>query len=188
VRSVIIVLAVSAVILAAGAATAYSFNPQVGFNASVDGDGDVIVDVNGAWPAELTYLVMENAERPDKICIFLDEKYPGLQSFRAQKKSLTTFEEMMSRRGYDSIEFVELAGLKQILGDLSSAPGTGLMMTGGALPDDVTQEAVRTWMESGGTLYWSGPDIGRFHDDGEETKDIGLGMFGTAVNYSLDDP
>ena len=187
-RSVIIVLAVSAVILAAGAATAYSFNPQVGFNASVDGDGDVIVDVNGAWPAELTYLVMENAERPDKICIFLDEKYPGLQSFRAQKKSLTTFEEMMSRRGYDSIEFVELAGLKQILGDLSSAPGTGLMMTGGALPDDVTQEAVRTWMESGGTLYWSGPDIGRFHDDGEETKDIGLGMFGTAVNYSLDDP
>ncbi|MBO7409796.1 MAG: hypothetical protein J6T68_02550 [Candidatus Methanomethylophilaceae archaeon] len=187
-RSFIVVLAVSAVILAAGAATAYAFNPQVGFTASVNGDGDVIVDVNGAWPAELTYRVMENAERPDRICIFLDEEYPGMQSYRAQKKSLTTFEEMMSRRGYDSIEFVELPGLKQILTDTSAAPGTGLMMTGGALPDDVTQDMVRTWMESGGTLYWSGPDIGRFVDDGEEVKDTGTGMFGASVNYTEDDP
>ncbi len=187
-RSLVVVLAVSAVILAAGAAAAYAFNPQVGFTASADDEGNVIVDVNGAWPAELTYRVMENTERPDRICVFLDENYPGLQSYRAQKKSLTTFEEMMSRRGYDNIEFVELAGLKQILGDTSSAPGTGLMMTGGALPADVTQETIRMWMENGGTLYWSGPDIGRFLDDGEDTKDTGSGMFGTAVNYTPDDP
>ena len=193
-RSVAIVLAIAAVMMAAGAAAAYSFNAQVGFTASADDDGDVIVDVTGALPTELTYRIMKDADRPDRIYIFLDENYPGLQSYRDQRKSLTTFSEMMSRRGYENIEFIEADKLRTIVYDPSAAANSGLMMTGGAIPRDIytsaTDNGVRTWLANGGTLYWSGPDIGRFCDigDGEECKDYGTGMFGGSVNYTDGDP
>ena len=193
-KAVPIVLAIAAVILVAGAATAYAFNPQVGFTVSADAEGNAVIDVNGALPADLTYRILDGSDRPDRIYIFLDEKYPGLQSYREQKRSLTTFEEMMSRRGYSEIEVIQVERLQELVNDPSAASTSGLVMTGGAIPDVIypndTDNGIRTWMANGGTLYWSGPDIGRFRDpgNGEECKDLGAGMFGDSVNYAENDP
>ena len=189
-RADVIVLAIAALLLTGGAIAAYTYNPDIGFDAYVDDDGDTTIEITGTFPAEVTYRVLSDTHVPDRIYIFLDEKYPGLIYHRDQRKALTTFADMLSKRGYDNTEFIDSAKLAQIISDPAIAASSGLMMTGGAIPSNIypddSTNGVLTWISNGGTLYWSGPDIGMYRDTGEECIKTGCSFFGTAVNYQPD--
>ena len=189
-RADVIVLVIAALMLTGGAIGAYTYNPDIGFDAHVDDDGDTIIEITGKFPAEVAYRVLSDTSVPDKIYIFLDEKYPGLTGFRDQKKTLTTLADMLSKRGYDNTEIIDSVKLAQIISDPSVAASSGLIMTGGSIPVNVfpddSNNGILTWISNGGTLYWSGPDIGMYRDTGEECVLTSCTYFGAAMNYQID--
>ena len=189
-RADILVLAIAALLLTGGAIAAYTYNPDIGFDAYVNDDSDTVIEITGTFPAEVAYRVLSNTSVPDRIYIFLDEKYPGLTGYRDQRKTLTTFADMLSKRGYVSTEIIDSVKLAQIISDPSEAASSGLMMTGGAIPANIfpddSDNGILTWISNGGTLYWSGPDIGMYRDTGEECVQTSCTYFGTAMNYQPD--
>ena len=189
-RADYIVLVIAALLLTGGAIAAYTYNPDIGFDAYADEDGNTTIEITGTFPAEVAYRVLSGTHVPDRIYILLDEKYPGLAGYRDQRKALTTFVDMLSNRGYDNTEIIDSKKLAQIISDPAVAASSGLMMTGGAIPSNIypddSSNGVLTWISNGGTLYWSGPDIGMYRDTGTECVKTGSSYFGTAMNCQID--
>ena len=194
-KAIPVILAVACAVMVVGAAVAYCYQPGTGFSVSDDGSGSATVSVSGTLPSEIAYRLLSGTEIPERIYLFLDPDYTGgFVSYRDQDKMLSSLKDMMSDRGYCTVEFIDSERLAQLCTDPSAAPHKGIMMISGAIPanvyPDVSNNGLETWMSNGGTVYWAGPDMGlyRADADGNNEKVEGGGRFGDAVNNSDDKP
>lgn len=190
-RSITVIIAVAAAIMVAGAAFAYCFDPNIGFSAE-DKGGSTEVSVTGTLPSDIRYRVLSDTSVPERIYLYLDVDYTGgFVAYREQDKTLTSLKNLLSDRGYCSVEFADAERLAQLCSDVSAASSSGIVMMCGAIPDRIypndSENGLVTWLSNGGTLYWSGPDMGLYRADarGDNVKTSG-GYFGDAVNNSDD--
>lgn len=188
-RHFTVILAVTAVLMVAGANFAYFYDPGTEFSVEYD-SGTADVSVSGTLPTDISYKVLSDTHVPDKLYFYLDPDYSGgLLSYRTQEKNLTSLKDMLADRGYDAVEIIDAEGLAQLCSDASAASVSGIFMTSGVLPDTVypndSENGILTWLSNGGTLYWCGPDIGSYRGDIEgKYVETGNGYFGDDVNSS----
>lgn len=190
-RHVAVILSVAAVIMLAGASFAYLYQPDFDFSLE-DRGGSAEVSVSGTLPSEIRYSVLSGTDTPERIYLYLDQKYPGkMVSYRTQEQTMNSLKGLLSSRGYDAVEIIDAERLAQLCSDPSAAADSGIVMASGSIPEPAyptdSENGLVTWLSNGGTLYWSGPDMGRFravlkNDD----VDTGNGYFGDDVNYSKD--
>lgn len=192
-RSSAIVLAVSAILLVAGAASAYCLRYDADPELSVGADGSYSIEVGGLLPADVTYRILSDTNVPERIYFYLDDdRSGGLVSFRDQKIISDATESMLSDRGYRSVERVDAEGLAGIIDDPAIASKSGLLFFSGVIPDtiypDDEHNGLDTWFSNGGTVYWSGPDMGLYRGlpGGESEEAYGV-VFGEMVNFCEDE-
>lgn len=185
-----IVLAVSIVILLGGAVSAYCFDDGTEMGIVIDSDGRAVMKIDGSMPAEATYRIMSGTHVPDRIYIYLDEDYTGgLVSYNTQEMFYDAVRSMLSDRGYDSVESIDAIGLAGIIDDPAIASSSGILFLSGAIPETVypddSSNMMLTWFGNGGTVYWSGPDIGMYRglSDGSNEPAEGF-IFGGDMNCS----
>ena len=190
-RAMAIILAVAAAVMVAGATFAYCFDSNIGFSVE-DRGGSAEVTVTGTLPSDVRYRVLSDTSVPERIYLYLDADYTGgFVAYRDQDRTLTSLKNLLSDRGYCSVEFADAERLAQLCFDASAASSSGIVMMSGAVPDKIypndSENGLVTWLSNGGTLYWSGPDMGMYRADahGDNVKTSG-GYFGDAVNDSDD--
>ncbi len=188
-RAITVILAVTAVIMVMGASFAYFYNSGTDFSVEYD-SGTAEVSVSGTLPEDIRYRVLSDTDVPGTLYLYLDADYTGdITSYRTQEKNLDSLKDMLSDRGYDSVEIIDAEGLAHLCSDVSAAADSAIMMTSGSIPETVypddSNNGLVTWMENGGTLWWCGPDIGLYRADADggctETES---GYFGEYVNSS----
>jgi len=190
-RGAAVIMSVFAVFVIAGASFAYYYEPNIGFGLEDSGDGTEIT-VSGSLPADVRYRVFSDTATPERIYLFADPDYPGaFLPYRTQDKVLSSLKDLMSRRGYDGAELIDAERLAQLCSDPSAASCSGIVIMSGALPETIypndSENGLLTWLSNGGTLYWSGPDMGRFRAlSNGQCIDTGNGYFGDGVNHSDD--
>lgn len=194
-RHIAVILSVVCAIMVAGAAVAYCFQSDTSFSVTGNDDGTVSIRASGMLPEEVTYRLLSDTEVPDRIYMYLDEDYTGdLVSYRDQNRYLSSFMNLLSERGYRTAELVDAKRLALIVSDPSSASGSAVLFASGAIPETVypsdSENMMEDWLDNGGTVYWAGPDMGRFRatSDGKTVEVPGGGVFGDGINVGPDEP
>ena len=150
--------------------------------ASLNGDGTVSYTISG--PAdEYRYSVFSDTSVPEKVYLYLDSSYASdFNNYYAQSEFFGVIKQMLERRGCTSVGYVDAQGLKDVMADCDSA----VFFVSGTLPDTVYNDPAdslfKTWMENGGTVYWTGPEIGRYVSTSTGVTDFGKGFFDGNVN------
>ena len=120
---------------------------------------------------------------PDTLYIYSDERYE--QTFEAANKttdiqyqdpdhSATQMIRSLNVRGFDNIYTVGNEGLKTVV---DGAPeGKALLIMSSVLPksvyDGTDGSPLIRWIEDGGSLYWTGSEIGRFYATVENVVEV----------------
>ena len=186
-RPTFIVLAVCCVVMIAGVAVTYGMQPDTGFDVKDNGDGTATMEVTGMMPTEISYMVLSDTDAPATIYMYLDDRYEGFVSYREQDRYLSALSDALSKRGFDNTEIIDADRLAQILDD-PAASDRGVVIASGAIPVPAypsdSDNKVLTFLSNGGTVYWSGPDIGLYRSviDDEPVKIENGGYFGDSIN------
>lgn len=184
----IIVLMVAAIILAAGALYVY-FNDSGSYDAKASLDSDTVEYTLNGPSSEYCYSVISGTDLPDKIYFYLDMVYDSnFNDYYVQSEYFSVMEQMLERRNYTSVEYVNAQQLVKVMNE----PDSAVIFISGALPDTVysgeADSPFKKWMDLGGTVYWSGPEIGRYVSTKTGITDLGSGFFGGDVNTDQKDP
>ena len=169
-----------AVILAIGCWNVY-FVDHGDYDCScIVNDGSISLSVTGT-DAQYRYSVYSNTRAPDDIYLYLDERYPSdLNTYYQQSDFLNVLKDMLERRGMDSTGFVDADGLKDVM-----TSSCTIVFVSGALPDTVYDgtgtDLFTHWMDMGGNVFWTGPEIGRYVSSPDGAKDLGKGIFNGMV-------
>lgn len=113
--------------------------------------------VGGGAPAEYNILLSENTSSVEKVYLYFDPAYGTL--YNDGGKFVKNISNRLSDRGFAN-ETIDTVGLKQLLSE--SPIGVGLMISSGAIPEDVADGTLLKWVQSGGTLYWTFNCIGLY--------------------------
>ncbi len=182
-RLAYITLAIVAIIIATGAFFVY-FNAHGDYSADIQmsEEGKVTFSVSGV-DAELMYSLYSGTDLPEHIYLYYDESYKSdLNTNYQQKEFFDVLKKMLERRNYSDVSFCNASELKTIL---ESDRDCGVFFVTGALPETVYRKDVtlfQEWMESGGTVYWAGPEIGRYVSTKNGVEDLGTGFFNGMVS------
>lgn len=153
-------------------------------DAHMDDNGKTI-DYSISGPAtNYGYSVFSETKGTDMIYFYYDESYPVFFNEKySQKEYFNVMKSMLERRGVSS-SYVDSKGLVDVM---KNGNNTIVFVTG-ALPDTIYDGtdscAFATWMKKGGTVYWTGPEIGRYILTINGTEDLDKGFFGGNVNSS----
>lgn len=171
--------------------------------AVLDGnDIEYSIKVDGSEPYDAVLFDRNGSTPVSKIMIYVDENYRNVISdhngpalsydpeYMAQQIGV-----VLSNRGFGAVSECGSQGLVNFLEETISNPvGFGLIVTTYTLPSDVysgnTDDLLFRWMESGGTIYWVGSEVGRYFVDGNrliEVSDNQLLFFGTEC-VNIDGP
>lgn len=181
-----VIFAVFAIFLLIGAVNVYCVN-HGDYSASASLNGDAIGYTVSGPDTNYLYSVYSNTDMPDRIYLYLDDGYRAEYNDQfVQSEFLTVMKQMLERRNYSSIEFADAEKLRTVMTD----PDNAVFFVSGALPDTV-YNSDRTglfvdWMNNGGTVYWTGPELGRYISTKTEVKDLGIGLFNGCVNSDFD--
>lgn len=176
----IMILIAFSVIMAAGSIFVYyNNNSNYQASATLESDGTISYTLSGD-STQYRYSVFSNTSLPDKIYFYLDDSYPTfLNDYYTQKEFFSVMKQMLERRGYSSVEYADADDLTGIM----SQSDIGIFFVTGALPDTVMDNSnFCKWMENGGTVYWTGPEIGRYVLTKDSIIDHGTGFFNGNVN------
>ena len=176
---VIALVAVFVIVMSVGAYNVY-WNDDGSYNASASMNADGTVSFTLSGPdTNYSYSVFSNTKIPDKLYLYYDDSYRSdFNDQYTQKEFLTVLQSMLERRGMSST-FVNANELVTVMDDHDSA----VFFVSGALPDTVydgntagTSPFVK-WMTNGGTVYWTGPEIGRYISTHDAVTDHEKGFF-----------
>ena len=150
--------------------------------AGIDGDGTVSYTLSGP-SSEYRYSVFSDTDVPEKVYLYLDETYASdFNNYYIQSEFFGVMKQMLERRGCASVEYADAQKLKDVMTEYGSA----VFFVSGALPDTVyngnDSDPFCVWMDNGGTVYWTGPEIGRYVSTPSGVTDRGTGFFGGDVN------
>lgn len=178
-KTVCVILAVFIVFAGIGAAFVY-FNGHGGYSASIKVDnGNVSFSVSGT-DSELRYAVFSETSVPSHIYLYLDEGYASeFNTNYQQKEFFNVLKSMLERRNYTAVSFCNAQQLAEMM---SSGEKSAVFFVSGAMPNTVSNDLFKRWMSSGGTVYWAGPEIGRYVSTHEKVVDSGKGYFDGRVN------
>ena len=150
-------------------------------SAEINADGMITYSLSGDTN-QYRYSVFSDTSLPGKLYLYLDESYKSeFNNYYTQSEYFSVLKQMLERRGYNSIEYVDAEGLKTVMNEYDAA----VFFVNGALPntiyngDDVL--LFNTWMENGGTVFWSGPEIGRYISTKDGITDLNTGFFNRNV-------
>ena len=176
----VMILVIISIFIAIGCVFVYCNNGD-GYQASakLESDGTVSYTLTGN-PTEYRYSVFSNTSLPSKLYFFLDDSYPAFfNGHYVQSEYFSVMKQMLERRNYTSVYYVDTNGLA----DAMSQPDVGIFFVTGALPDAVMDDgSFQDWMENGGTVYWTGPEIGRYVLTKDGIVDLEKGFFDGNVN------
>ena len=170
------IFAVFAVLLVIGCWNVY-FNEHQSYGVSLNGDGFTVTGP----PSEYRYSVYSDTDVPDKLYLYLDERYPSdLNSYYQQSEFLGVLKKMLEDRGMKDIQYVDADSLKDVLtGDCA------VFFVSGNLPDTVydgTDTCIMVqWLKTEGKVFWTGPEFGRYVASTNGITDLGEGLFGGKV-------
>ena len=156
-------------------------------SAEMNSDGKISYSLSGN-ATEYRYSVFSDTSLPDKLYLYLDGSYASeFNNHYIQSEFFGVLKQMLERRNYSSVEYVDADGLIAVMNEYGSA----VFFVSGALPDtiydgDVNDSLFKTWMENGGKVFWSGPEIGRYVSTKNGVIDKGTGFFGGNVNNDKD--
>ncbi len=158
-----------------------TYNPISDFDASGELNGaeiDYSVTANGSYTYDA--VLLDDVCLPSSVVVYVDPTYDKyvteayeLSRFRYADQThyaeqLAMFLEM---RSFKNVDQCGSEGLARILNDTERSGSTVLVVTSYALPREVydgTSDCLLIkWMESGGTLYWVGSEIGKFYTDSD---------------------
>lgn len=174
-----VIIAVFAVIMVFG--SIYVYNNEDGSyeaSAEINGDGTVTYSLSGP-DSVFTYSVFANTKLPEKLFLYCDDSYKSdLNDRYTQREFLTVLQQLLERRGMAS-EFADADDLVDIMGHSDYA----VFFVSGALPDTVYDGKADgdslfvRWLSEGGTVYWTGPEMGRYVSTQNSIIDYGTGFF-----------
>ena len=152
------------------------------YDVALSSSGDFTI--SGFMPAEYSYRVYTGSDVPEHLYIYLDSGYSSFFNYYKQKEFSEGLTLLLKNRGYGTVSYVDASQLPDVL---SNADDSAVMFVSGSLPDTVTLDAVITYMENGGCVYWSGPDIGSYVSHKGSCDETDDGYFGEYVNDKDDE-
>ena len=181
VKAEYVIFAVFSVILLIGCYNVYFVDHgDYSYDCTVDASG-ISLSVEGA-PSDYRYSIYSNTDVPTKMYLYLDEGYQSqLNTYYHQSEFLGVLKDMLSRRGLEDIQYVDSEGLKTIMTSKCS-----IFFVSGARPDTVYDgsgsDIFTDWLDLGGSVYWAGPEIGRYISTPDGVTDLDIGFFGGKVS------
>lgn len=175
-NATIAVFAAFALLLAGGGLYVYFCNGGYSSDAHMNADGRIDYTISG--PASVYGCsVFSDTDVPDRIYLYYDAGYKSdFNNAYEQKEFLDVLASLLERRGIST----SFANAAELVGVMSN-PNNAVMFVSGALPDTVYDGTLSspfvTWMNAGGTVYWSGPEIGRYISTGSNITDLVTGFF-----------
>ncbi len=144
-------------------------------------DGLVGYEVRSSVNSVYDAVLLDNGDRVpvSELFIYVDEHYhesygeiahlPGMVHtdirFYAEQAARA-----LAVRGFTAVRTGGTAELAEVLADTGSATGTGVLNLSYALPSEVYTgdpgDPVLEWVHAGGTLYWTGYEVGGWYRDG----------------------
>ncbi len=147
-------------------------------SAEITSDGHIAYEITGS-ASEYRYAVFTETKNIDVLYLYFDEnhKYDPVET-GAQKEFFSVISQMLEKRGVRT-EYTDSEKLRDVMSD----PKSSVFVISGALPDTVygKSSVFEEWMTAGGTLYWSGPEVGRYVSSSDGIQDSGKGYFGGDV-------
>ena len=156
----------------------HSFDANAEFSA---GRMDYSVSSSGSDTYSVV-LMDENGVEPVKdLHIYVDENYDDYYDDVKKKSDILYMQEQyyseqikkhLSIRGFDDVTLIKTKELIDFINDTWENPqGHGLLVTSYSLPSEIytgtSGDRLMRWIENGGSLYWSGSEIGRYYVDSD---------------------
>lgn len=184
-----VIVAVFAVVMVLGAYYVY-YNDDGSYEATAEINADGTVTYTIAGPSSsYTYSVFSDTKLPEKLFLYCDESYMSdFSDHYIQSEFLQVLKSMLERRGLIA-EFADAEDLIGVMDHYDYA----VFFASGALPDTIYDGRTDgdslfvRWMSNGGTVFWTGPEIGRYVSTQDGVVDHGKGFFGGDVNTSEED-
>ena len=174
-RAVTLIIALFAAVLVIGGVYVYLDNSgSHDCHAEIASDGKISYELTGS-ASEYRYSVFTNTKNIDTVYLYLDEDHVyDPVSVDSQKEFLSVISEMLEKRGVHT-EYTDSQGLRNVMSNSDSV----ILAVSGALPNTVYGDSTvfEEWMTAGGTIYWAGPEIGRYVSTLDGLKDLGKGYF-----------
>ena len=161
----------------------HSFSADAEFSA---GTMDYSVYSSGSDTYSVVLMQKNGVEPVTDLHIYVDENYDDHYD-EVQKKSklLYTQERYYSEqiqkhlklRGFENVTLVNDEGLIDFINETSAdSHGHGLLVTSYSLPSEIYSgqgsDPLMTWIDNGGSLYWSSSEIGKYYIDNKELKEV----------------
>lgn len=181
-----VILAVFAAVMVFGAYYVY-YNDDGSYEASAEFNDDGTVTYSVSGPASTyTYSVFSDTKLSERLFLYYDDSYMSdFSDHYIQKEFFQVLKSMLERRGLTA-EFADADDLVGIMEHQDYA----VFFASGALPDTIYDGRTDgdslfvRWMSNGGTVFWTGPEIGRYVSTQSDVVDHGTGFFGGEVNSS----
>ena len=182
-RIVIISIALCAIVMF-GELMAYGHGP-FHYDAEVTWNGDEMeYTVSSSTAETFSLILMDNGDvkAPEKLYIYINDSHDRFfddalskgNIFNAnQQHSAKQIALSLAVRGFTNVEVLHEADLFEILNNdpLSGSP-RGLLVMSYSLPSSVYNGnpdcPLIKWIENGGSLYWTGSEIGKFYHTEDE--------------------
>lgn len=178
------ILAILCVLLLAGCGVIYLFDND-DYNVEFESSADTVeYRLKGFMPCDYTCRVYSNTDVPERMYFYRDDSYTHFYDNTSQATFFNNMERVLKARNYDSIEYVDANQLKSLIDNPSKAPGSMIMIVSGSMPDTIIEDGISTlftkWMYNDGTVFWAGPEIGRYvsHIDDYTESETGRPFIG----------
>ncbi len=172
--STVTVALFAAVLIIGGAYVYLGSSGSHDCHAEITSDGKISYELTGS-ASEYRYSVFSDTKNVSTVYLYLDEDHVhDPVSTGSQKEFLSVISKMLEKRGVHT-EYADSQGLRNVMKDSDSV----VLMISGALPNTVYGDSTvfEEWMTAGGTIYWAGPEIGRYVSTLDGLKDLGKGYF-----------
>ncbi len=181
-----VIIAIFVAVMVFGAYYVY-YNDDGSYEATAELNDDGTVTYSVSGPASTyTYSVFSDTKLPERLFLYYDDSYiSDFSDHYIQKEFFQVLKSMLERRGLIA-EFANAEDLVEIMDHYDYAVFFG----SGALPDTIYDGKTDgdslfvRWMSNGGTVFWTGPEIGRYVSTQDGVVDHRVGFFGGDVNTS----
>ncbi len=160
---------------------------------------DYMVSATGSHPYDA--VLISDSKHLSELAVYVDSTYDeyfdkaqehsefGLMEQEYYAQQLEAF---LGMRSFDAVGPCDRDGLIDLIDSTMGRTDVGILVTSYALPsetyDGTSDCPLLKWIRAGGSLYWVGSEIGRFHVDGsgihvvEDNQELFFGT--TCINTS----
>ncbi len=173
-------------ILAGGIIANYVPTKGLNLSAQIGDDGNVEIESDSVLPETFMYAVFSYTTSHDSLYFYIDEEYPSFTSFVSQESAFKALETMLPERGINPV-YVDSESIVDVMGDYDAS----IIILSGSLPDTVFDKdsgsLFENWLSNGGTVFWTGPEIGSKRSTQDGIEDTGMSFIDGNCIFKDDD-